>query len=86
MGNRVELERLWYTRVNDARSRFDFARNHLKYLQRGCLDGPDGQQTRWMALQAENAALTEYHRVLRIFTALVMDGKVPDEDGWPENR
>ena len=32
------------------------------------------------ALRAENAALAEYSRVLRIFTNLTVRGIIPDED------
>ena len=78
---RQELEHLWATRVRDARLRLAFARNYAKDLE-GVDPSPDGQQAYWMALHAERVALAEYDRVLRIFTDLVMEGKIPDEDGW----
>ena len=34
------------------------------------------------ALQEEMMALREYHRVLSIFSELVLHGKIPDEDEW----
>jgi hypothetical protein len=38
----------------------------------------DGNFALRKALRAENFALAEYHRVLTIFTDLVLRGKIPD--------
>lgn len=78
-----ELAQLWRGRLRDAEIRLDFALNFMAEVQR---DFPhptvDGKNAHHSALQAEQLALAEYKRVLRIFTDLVLDGKIPcDNDG-----
>ena len=41
---------------------------------------PDGRLALNLALQEESAARTEYMRVLRIFTRLILQGTPPEED------
>ena len=79
---RHELEELWRRRLASAKLRLDFARNYLNEVQTDFPidDGsPDGQYAYQRAIRAENGALAEYHRALRIYTDLVMDGKLPEE-------
>lgn len=45
----------------------------------GDVPSPDGQYAYQGALRAENAAFAEYSRVLRIFSDLVLHGKMPEE-------
>lgn len=81
--NPDQLERLWRQRMKDAQLRLDFARNYLKEVQRdfpsGTVPPPDGVFAHHKALRAENAALAEYHRVLRVYTDLVLHGTIPAE-------
>ena len=81
--NPDQLERLWRQRMRDAQLRLDFARNYLKEVQRdfpsGTVPPPDGAFAHHKALRAENAALAEYHRVLRVYTDLVLHGTIPAE-------
>ena len=83
---REELEQLWRSRVKDAQLRLDFARNYLAEVQRdfppGDVPSPDGSFALQKALRAENFALAEYHRVLRMFTDLVLHGTIPDDKEW----
>jgi hypothetical protein len=41
---------------------------------------PDGRFALHLALQEESAGRTEYMRVLRIFTRLILHGTPPEED------
>jgi len=83
---RQTLEALWRSRVTDAKLRLEFARLFLKEVQTdlaaNVVPMADGQFAFRQALRAENAALAEYNRVLRIYTDLTMNGTVPDEDAW----
>ena len=65
MGNQ-ELEQLWRTRLDDVQLRLDYATSYA-----------NGRDDRW-ARKAHETALAEYTRVLRIFTDLVVHGKIPD--------
>jgi hypothetical protein len=84
--DREELEDRWRKRVTDAKLRLDLARNYVKEVQRDLprddIPAPDGDYAYRKALHAENSALAEYKRVLRIFTDLTVNGKIPDEDDW----
>lgn len=85
-----ELLSLWKTRLEDARLRYDFARNYVEELRKQCtyntadpgerralleeLEESPAYQT---ALQGENVALGYYRYTLRVFTALTIDHKLP---------
>jgi hypothetical protein len=88
--NRRALEDLWRSRLTDAQIRHDFARNHREEVARDLLVGhiPDGNGAFAYreALLAEKMALVEYQRVLDIFTALVVGGKIPEEMDWPRSK
>jgi hypothetical protein len=81
--NRKSLEDRWRARLRDAKLRWDFARNYTVELQRdlppGTLPSPDQGFAYQQALHAENFALAEYRRVLRIYTDLTIRGKLPDK-------
>lgn len=87
---RQELENLWRTRLRDAALRLEFARNFLKEVQQdfpSCdLPSADGRFAFQQALRAENNALAEYNRLLRIFTDLIVDGTIPDENDWLKQK
>ena len=84
---RREVEAAWRERVNRARSR-----NEEKVAIRRQLVGerpvwpinlapdPDGRFALNLALQEESAARTEYMRLLRIFTELILHGTPPEEE------
>ena len=74
---RQEVEDLWRRRLADAKLRLDFAGECVNEAQRDDIS-PDGARER--ALRAQNVALAEYTRILRSFSDLVLDGKIPD--GW----
>ena len=90
ISDRGALEDRWRNRVNEARARLQFARNFVKEVQgdlkSGVVAGSDASLAFQRALRAETFALAEYHRVLRLFTALVVEGKIPDESEWLKAR
>jgi len=75
------MEELWYRRMSAARKRYEVAviqsRKVLEDQKRWPLPGPDGSEAVRHSRMQESAALTEYMRVLKIYTALRIDGKVP---------
>ena len=81
--SRQEIENLWRARLEQARQRYDSAKAQymlLLGLRRGSAFGED--QVLAAARQSESAALTEYTRILRIFTELTLYGRLPgDIDG-----
>ena len=84
VGDREKLEDLWRDRLQDAKLRHAFACNVRQEVQRdlqhGEVPSADRNFALERALRAENRALAEYDRVLRIFAALVVAGKIPDEE------
>jgi hypothetical protein len=90
MGDRQELEALWRSRVTDAKLRVDFAHLYLKEVQgdiaADAVPMADGNFAFQKALLAENFALAEYNRVLRIYTDLIAHGIIPDEDDWLKHK
>jgi len=85
--DRKLLEELWRDRLNEARLRVELARNFLREIQQdfknGTMPQPDGDFAFQRAGRAENSALAEYSRVLRVFHDLTVKGKIPDETDWP---
>lgn len=83
--DRKALEDLWWRRLNDAKLRVDFARNHMNEVHRDYPSGPESDHVfaRQQALREENFARAEYNRILGIYTDLTVHGKVPSEDDWP---
>lgn len=81
--DRKAIEDLWNQRLNDAKLRLDFARNYTSEVQRDYPSGDIPENEYHFAhskgLRAENSALAEYNRVLRIFTDLTAHGMIPDE-------
>lgn len=84
--DRKALEGLWYQRLTDAKLRLDFARNYMSEVKRDFSSGeiPENEEAfaHAKALRAENFALDEYNRVLRIYTGLTVNGFIPDESEW----
>ena len=87
---RHSLEGLWRQRVENAKLRVDFAQNRVKEVHREFpapdIPPADGDFAFQKAIDAENAALREFDRVLRIFTDLVVRGIIPDESEWVKRQ
>ncbi len=83
--DRAALEALWRRRLNDARMRLSFARNYANEVQQdfstGYTSEPQEHYALEKALRAEMAALSEYARILAIFSDLMLHGKIPPDDG-----
>jgi hypothetical protein len=81
---RPEMEALWHERVRAARGRYcaASAKHHeaLEERQQSLIPGVDGTHAIRQAAKVEAMARQEYMRVLRIFTALVVEGEVPPQD------
>lgn len=87
MPDRKELERHWKERWRKAKLDLESARAHVlsfkDHVSSG-LYGPDGDNAYQAAMAGETAALIEYSRVLRIYTDLVVHGKLPNEQAQGE--
>jgi CheY-like chemotaxis protein len=79
--NRENLEEAWRLMLEGKQEQYRTAREHFATLLKGLQDGisPDLEGAMAQASQAESQALTEYVRVLQIFTELTVHGKVPEE-------
>ena len=78
---RQTLEDSWRSRVEEAQARYHKATERYRRLlqeQPGRMSH-DRKAALALARQAESEALAEYCRVLRAFTELIVNGKVPDE-------
>jgi hypothetical protein len=78
---RGELEDTWRGRLEECQKQYQDASHSYRKL---LAEEPDGQPPRpesplARARQAESEALTEYSRVLRLFTDLTVHGKLPEE-------
>jgi len=74
---RRELEGTWRQRLEDAFERYcAAAEEYVKLLRKG-VHCPRNELHRIMRAEAD--AMEEHSRILRIFTDLVMDGKLPEE-------
>ena len=75
------LEDSWRRRLEKTHAVYHRASGHYRRLLQEQPDGarhdPNGRLAR--ARQAESEALAEYTRVLRAFTELTVDGKIPEE-------
>lgn len=81
--DRAQLEEIWGTRLKETRIAYQFATaNFAKVLSeqnQGLTPAPDGSLALRQARLQESAARNEYMRVLRIFTELVVSGKLPND-------
>jgi CheY-like chemotaxis protein len=80
--DRHELEATWRSNLEQARRRYDAAigeyRRLLSEMPEGRPPDPDSELAR--AREAESDALAEYSRILRTFTRLTIDGKLPEDE------
>ena len=89
--SRRKLEAEWHQRLKRARSGYEetvaIRQEMLAERSEWPIDlqpDPDGRFALHLAFQEESAARTEYMRVLRIFTKLILHGTPPEED--PDSR
>src|SRR5215467_2406905 len=74
---RRELEGTWRQRLENAFERYCAAAEEYVKLLRNGAQCPRNELQRIMRAEAD--ALEEHSRILRIFTDLVMNGKLPEE-------
>jgi hypothetical protein len=83
LGNRQQLEDLWREKVKASLARYWNARaecqNAVQEQKDQLTPSPDGAFAVSLALKKESEALAQYKRVMRIFTDLVVHGKIPKE-------
>ena len=77
--DRSELEQHWKARWQEAKLNLEAARAQVESVKDLCI-GPDGRYAYRSALAQETAALISYSKVLRIYTDLVVHGKLPDNN------
>ena len=70
-----ELEKLWKQRWNAAKLKLELAAIYVTQIEQQMPKKDAYRQ----ALEAEVHAAVEYTRVLRIYTDLVVHGKIPEE-------
>lgn len=75
-----ELERRWYARLTNARLRLEVAMDYVPEVQRDLEAKGLAATDITLAESLRDTALDEYRRILRIYAALVLDGKIPDAD------
>jgi CheY-like chemotaxis protein len=78
---RHELDDTWRARLEESQRQYQNATNRYRKLLAEERDGqpPRADSPLTRARQAESAALMEYARVLRLFTDLTVQGKLPEE-------
>lgn len=86
--HKPSVEELWRERLADAKLRLDFSRN---YVQEVAFDfpipaSPDGIVALRHAMRAEELALKEYNRVLRIYENIVVERVVSNGIQPGDNR
>ncbi|SRR5579871_3817927 len=86
---RQMLEDSWLRRLEETQARYHEAQDrYRKLLQEqpnGTQHDPNGAVA--LVLHAETEALAEYTRVLRAFTDLTINGKIPKDNGTiPQDR
>jgi CheY-like chemotaxis protein len=79
--SRQELEAAWRAKLEEARRRYDAATGEYRTLLSATPgtppSDPDCELSR--ARKAESEALAEYSRVLKVFSRLAIDGKLPED-------
>ena len=78
---RQELEDSWHSRVEEAQNRYREATERYRKLLQAQPDGKGPTLNGDLALagKAESQALVELSRVLQIYTDLIVNGKMPEE-------
>lgn len=78
---RQMLEESWRLRVEETRARYNKATEHYRHLLQQQPERAQREANGSLALarKAESEALAEYSRVLRTFTELTVNGKIPEQ-------
>ncbi len=88
--DRRELEQLWKQKWEAAKLKLEQAAARVREtesaVRSGSVPEPQGFDAYSRALEAETIALTEYSHALRIYTDLVVHGKLPEEASKPKTR
>lgn len=80
--NRADLEDAWRARVEDRRAAYESSAAHYRQMLNATPEAHSPETSGSAVAEAQAAtaqAREEYRRVLRIFTALMLHGRVPDE-------
>jgi len=81
--NPPDVEELWRSRLAAAKAGYETAvaqfRTASEDFRSNHTPSPDGGFSVHLAIAAESSARKEYMRVLRLFTDLVLYGKIPDD-------
>jgi hypothetical protein len=81
--NPQNVEEHWSRRLADAKASYEIAVSRFRTASEDFRSrhtpSPDGGFNVHLAIAAESSARKEYMRVLRVFTDLVVYGKIPDE-------
>jgi hypothetical protein len=82
--SRIEIEDRWRTRLADAKRNHDQAvtrfRRAAEVYRAQEIPASDGTLGLHQAISAESSARKEYIRVLRLFTDLIVHGRIPSDD------
>ena len=82
--SRIEIEDRWRTRLADAKRNHDQAvvefRRAAEVYRAREIPASDGSLGLHQAISAESSARREYIRILRLFTDLVVNGRIPKDD------
>jgi hypothetical protein len=85
---RQELEHAWRSRVEETQNGYREATERYRKLLQARPDGqtsaPNGDLA--LARKAESRALVEYSRALQIYTDLIVNGKMPEEQSVASAR
>ena len=93
--HRQEVEEFWRRRLAEEKARYEVAVTRFQTASEDFrtqhATPPDGGFGVHLAITAESSARREYMRVLRLYTDLLLHGKIPDEterdrDRNPRNR
>ena len=77
---RREVEDSWRLRLEETQARYLEAKEQYREFLQAQPDGrPPSPSALELARQAESRARVEFTRVLRIFTELTVNGKMPEE-------
>lgn len=82
--SRIEVEDRWRTRLAEAKRNHDRAvvqfRLAAEEYRTREIPASDGNLSLHQAISAESSARREYIRILRVFTDLVVQGRIPKDD------
>jgi hypothetical protein len=76
-----QLQDSWRVRLEESQARYQKAKEQYRELLQKQPDGVshDSKGALALALQAQSEAFDEYKQILRAFTELALNGKIPEE-------